>query len=289
MKFIVDILNLLRIRQWTKNILVLVPAFFAGIISTDNMGRLGLGLLAFCLTAGLVYIVNDWRDKEADAKHPKKKFRPIPMGKFTAKDLLFLSSALILVLLICLTFLPVYFGMALMSFLILNLCYSLGLKKVPYLEILIVASGFVLRIYGGGFLADVPISKWLVLLIAFTALLIITAKRKSELEIENAQEVRKVLKYYSLKTFNFIIVGLSLASLAVYCAYCLDDAVTERIGSSKLIYTCIPISIGMLRYLYQIFVKKNTGSPAELFYKDKFMFAIILLWLSAFYYFLYVG
>lgn len=289
MSFFIDILNLLRVRQWTKNILVLVPAFFAAIISYQNISQLILGLLAFCLTAGLVYILNDWRDRDADSKHPKKKFRPIPMGKFSPRDLLFIASVLMVSILICLTFLPVYFNMALMGFLLLNVSYSLGLKKVPYLELLIVASGFVLRIYAGGFLVNVPISNWLMMLIGFTALLIISAKRKSELEIENAHEVRKVLKYYSLSTFNILIAILAVASVVVYCAYCLDQDVIDRIGSSDLIYTSVPIVLGMLRYLYQIFIKKNTGSPAELFYKDKVMFTIILLWLSAFYYFLYAG
>jgi decaprenyl-phosphate phosphoribosyltransferase len=106
-----------------------------------------------------------------------------------------------------LAFLPSKFGM---FFFAVNVIYSLGLKKAPYLEILIVASGFVFRIYAGGELVDVPISKWLVMLIASTALLIICAKRKTELELSNAVEVRSVLKYYSLKGFKIICLSASL-------------------------------------------------------------------------------
>lgn len=283
-----DLIQLVRIRQWTKNILVLVPGFFAAKISSENWITLVLGFLTFCLVSSMIYIINDWRDKEADALHPTKKNRPFPRGAITKNEAFRILIVFVGITLGLTYYLPPRFNEALIVILFINLFYSFGLKHIPYLEIILVALGFLIRIYAGGYLANVPISGWLASLITFTALLIICAKRNAEIQKGNLS-ARKVLKFYKPKVMKVIVILLAATSVFVYFMYCLDPKVIERIGSDKLYFTSFFILLGMARYLQQVFVKNNTGSPAELFYKDKVIFIIILCWLSSFYYFLYAN
>lgn len=281
-----DVFQLLRLKQWTKNILVIVPAFFAGIITIQKVSILAQGFIAFCITSSIVYILNDWRDKELDALHPTKKNRPIPRGVFSTTQLITLIGILLLGIGVLSTQLPSSFNLTLGLFFTLNFLYSFGLKKIPYLEMGIVAFGFLLRIFAGGFLVDVPISKWLILLISMTALLIVCAKRNAEIQNGNLK-ARVVLKYYHSNFIKGFVIFLAFLSVVAYFMYCLDQEVIKRIGSNKLFYTTIFILLGMGRYLQQVFFKLNTGAPSELFYKDKIIFVIILSWLTSFYYLLY--
>ena len=283
-----DLVQLLRLKQWTKNILVIVPAFFAGIITPVEISILIKGFFAFSLTASIVYILNDWKDKDLDALHPTKKNRPLPRGVFNTNQLFIIVGILISLIILLSLQLPHYFNLSLSLFFVINVLYSFGLKKVPYLEMCIVSFGFLLRIYAGGYLVNVPISSWLMLLISMTALLIICAKRNAEIQNGNLK-ARSVLKYYNPKLIKAFVILLAILSVGAYLMYCLDKDVIERIGSNKLFYTTIFILLGMGRYLQQVFFKLNTGAPAELFYKDKFIFIIILSWLTSFYYLLYAN
>jgi len=284
-----EILKLIRVNQWTKNLLIFVPGFFAGKISEENILILTLGFIAFSLSASIVYIFNDIQDLEADRNDEVKKYRPLAKGTISIKSSLW--SLLILLLLAATTLfkLNIDFTKILGSYLALNVFYSIGLKHIPILDALIISFGFLLRIFGGSVILDVAPSKWLILLTFFVALIITLAKRRNELLHKSPEKIRPALRGYNLKFTELTIVLLSGISIVFYVMYTIDSEVTYRLHSEYVYITVIFVLMGFLRYLQQVFVFNNAGTPSDLLIKDHLLKLIIILWIGSFYYFLYLN
>ena len=165
-------IKLLRVKHYIKNLLIFVPMFFGGMIFDRNKIRGGmLGLISFCLISSTVYILNDLRDIDKDRKHPTKKYRPLASGQIKTGTAIFIMilciiGACIISLYLgnisAFVLLGIYFG--------LNIAYSMGLKNKPIVDIVILASGFVIRIFYGGIVTNVFISKWLYLVVTVGSL-----------------------------------------------------------------------------------------------------------------------
>lgn len=282
------ILRLLRVHHWTKNLLLFAPIFFAGGVLNEFVIKLFLGLIAFCFASSTVYIINDFMDLDLDRLHANRKNRPLASGLISVKTSFILVTVLVLSCGAILYFLPLTFSYIIFTYIFINILYSIWLKHIAILDVTIIASGFLLRLSGGGLLAEVELSKWIILLTFFAALLIAVAKRRNELLMPNAAEIRPSLKGYSLKYTDAIIALLSGVCLVFYIMYTIDPEVTNRLNSQYVYFTVIFVLLGFLRYLQQVFIHNDAGSPVHLLAKDHWLKLLIFLWLSSFYYLLYV-
>ncbi len=288
------IFKLIRVKQWVKNLFLFIPSFFAGhLFQSAELLSLLIGAFAFSLVASGVYVINDYRDRELDRLHPKKKFRPLASGEVKPGTAWFLMTILISSgLLLAYSITPIFLYL-LLTYLALNLGYSFGLKNIPILDLFIVSLGFQLRIYSGGIIADVPITHWLSLMILLLALFLILAKRRDDLLINGKNKtgpiIRKVSQHYNLLYINSCITLISAVTIVAYIMYTVSPEVTERFQSDYLFLTTIFVIAGIMRYLQIVFVEKNSGSPTNIFIKDKFILSTIAGWIVSFYIIIYAA
>ena len=287
---VLALIKLMRIKHWVKNLFIFIPVFFAGeIVNWSLYPPLIKGFLSFGLIASCVYILNDLRDIDNDKLHPKKKLRPLAAGLISPSAavvacVVLFASGFLLAYLIDLKFcliLAVYF--------IMNLSYTMGLKTVPILDVIIVSIGFVLRIKCGSVLADVALSHWIIIMVFLLALFIAIAKRRDDLLIKETSgiDVRAVSKIYSKEYLNNMLAMFSGIIVVSYMMYTLSPEVIERMGTYRLFYTSLFVIAGIMRYLQLALIDNNTGSPVELLMSDRFLQISILLWVVSFYLLIY--
>ncbi|HVM88596.1 MAG TPA: UbiA prenyltransferase family protein [Puia sp.] len=286
-------IQLLRPKDWAKNLFLFIPSFFAGnfFVSKDILLLFG-GFVAFCCFASSVYIINDYRDIEDDRKHPEKSKRPLASGMvkktaaiFTCIILLLIGAVMGLLVDSSFKFLFVVF-----IYFILNLAYSFGLKNMAILDILILASGFVLRVKSGAIITNTDTSEWLIIMTFLLALFMAIAKRRDDilLKISTGNEMRKSVKGYNLEFLNTML-GLFCAIIIVsYIMYTVDSKTYVRLHAYRLYYTSLFVIAGVMRYLQITFVQQQSGSPTKILYRDRFIQATIVLWIISFYVILYL-
>jgi len=288
------IFKLIRVRHWVKNLFLFIPSFFAGhLFNTFELLMVLVGALAFSFVASGVYIINDYKDREVDKIHPKKKLRPLASGEVKTSTAWLLMITLIGSGLFIAASLNITFFFLVVSYLLLNLGYSFGLKHIPILDLFIVSLGFLIRIYSGGVIADLPITHWLSLMVLLLALFLILAKRRDDLIIssknKNGLVIRKSSLKYNLVYINSCVTLLSAVMLVAYIMYTVSPEVTERFNSNYLFMTTIFVIAGVMRYLQIVFVEKKSGSPTAIFIRDKFILATIAGWILSFYFIIYVS
>jgi len=285
------ILQLIRPKDWAKNLFLFIPVFFAGqLFNVDILLHVSAGFICFSCIASSVYIINDYRDIEDDKKHPLKCRRPLASGAVSKTTALII---LILLLIIGFTgawFIRDKFLFVLSIYFLLNVGYSFGLKNIPILDIFIIAIGFELRIKAGGVIAKIALTEWLNIMVFLLALFMALAKRRDDvlIKLSSGNDMRKAVKGYNL---DFINVALSLICAIIivsYFMYTMSPEITERLKTYRLYYTCLFVLAGILRYLQLIFVNQDSQSPTKILYKDRFIQLTILLWVISFYIILYV-
>ncbi len=265
------LLGATRPRQWSKNFLV----FIAGLTSGDafilgNWPKLVLAFLLFTFASASVYLINDVRDKEIDSSHPKKKLRAIASGKLSSRTALFVAVALSSISIIGVTALPKKAFFILAGYLLITVIYSLKLKTIRIIEVFIVSSGFVLRIWFGAAALNVPMSVWLCVSVYAGSAMIVIAKRHAELRVHDPNTVRAVVQKYSQRSLQ--VSGL-LAMLCLITTYVLwtlfgqQGTLTERLF---LRISCIPFIVGVIKFYIQ---DKTHGveEPEEFLLKDRTM------------------
>lgn len=278
-------IQLLRPKDWAKNLFLFLPLFFAGeIADLEKTADLLAGFLAFSLIASAVYIINDLRDVEDDRKHPVKKDRPLASGKISS-----LIAYVILGILIVGGFLIAYlirdkFLFVLGVYFLINLGYCFGLKSIPILDILILASGFILRAKAGSVISFTPLSEWIVIMIFLLALFMAIGKRRDDvlLKISSGMDMRKSIKGYNLEFMNVLLSLVCAIIIIAYFMYTMAPETIARLGTHRLYYTCVFVIAGIMRYLQIIFVSADSGSPTKILYKDHFIKITLLLWLASF-------
>jgi decaprenyl-phosphate phosphoribosyltransferase len=286
-------IKLLRPKDWAKNLFLFVPSFFGGhIFVASKIELLLAGFIAFCCFASSIYIINDYRDIENDRKHPVKSKRPLASGKVKP------SHAII----ICIVLLIIGTGFAYIAnpkcwfllilgvYFLMNLAYSFGLKNIAILDLLIVAAGFVLRVKGGAIIANVETTTWLIIMTFLIALFMAIGKRRDDILLQESSgnEMRKSLSGYNLNFLDTMLGLFSAIIIVAYINYTVAPDTIIRLGTYRLYYSSLFVIAGIMRYLQVVFVKKQSGSPTDILYKDRFIQVTIVLWIACIYVLLYL-
>ncbi|MDA8015906.1 MAG: decaprenyl-phosphate phosphoribosyltransferase [Thermoanaerobaculia bacterium] len=274
------LLKSLRPVQWVKNVFVLAPVVFAEHLADPELLFAALVSFAtFCLAASCIYLINDLGDREEDRLHPLKKHRPIAAGELPV----FTAGAAAIVLAVLTIGASLYLGlgflMILVVYLAVNIAYSRGLKHVVILDVMVVSSGYVLRVMAGAEAIQVRVSPWLLLCTVFLALLLILSKRRHELLLlaDDAGDHRAVLQHYSATFLDQMINVVTASSVVCFALYAMDDDTVSRFGD-RLIYTLPLVIFGIFRYLYLIYQKHERRNPTEALMRDVPFVVNIFLW-----------
>jgi len=286
-------IKLLRPKDWAKNLFLFIPSFFAGhFFVLPKMEALLAGFAAFSCMASSIYIINDYRDIENDRKHPVKSKRPLASGKVSPKMAIAISVFLVFAgaFLAWVANPDCWFLVILGVYYLMNLGYSFGLKNIAILDMLIIAMGFVLRVRGGAIIVNVEISSWLIIMTFLLALFMAIGKRRDDLLLQDSSgaATRKSLTGYNLNFLDTMLGLFSAIIIVAYINYTVAPDSIERLGTYRLYYTSIFVVAGIMRYLQVVFVKKDSGSPTEILYKDRFIQVTIVLWIACFFFILYL-
>jgi|SRR5579863_1121102 len=286
-------IQLLRPKDWAKNLFLIVPSFFAGqFFVRDRFLHLMEGIVSFCFIASAIYIINDYRDIEDDRKHPVKCNRPLASGKVEKTVAVSICIGLLLLgTVLGLLADPNYkFLFILILYFFINLFYSFGLKNFAILDILMLSSGFVLRVKGGAIVSAVEATDWLIIMTFLLSLFMAIAKRRDDLllKVSTGTDMRKSMRGYNLD-FLDTMLGLSSAIVIVaYINYTVSPVTVARLGTHNLYYSSLFVIAGLMRYLQITFVLKESGSPTEILYKDHFIQITLALWVLSIYAILYL-
>ncbi len=287
-----NIILLARPHHYVKNLFIFLPAFFAFKIDDPALiWKTFIAFAAFSLTASAVYILNDWKDQEEDRKHPVKRSRPIASGEVGTPGAfmlfgIFLFAGAVLALI---SSTQIFFIIAI--YFLLNVAYSLKLKHVPIIDISIISTGFVLRLFVGAEAAEVDLSHWIIVMTFLLALFLSLAKRRDDVIIylNSDKKVRKVIDGYDLKFLDSAIVMTSSIVVLAYILWSLSPEVSSRLSSGNTFLTAIFVVLGILRYMQITFVEEESGNPTRVMLKDKFIQMSLLGWVASFVWILYLS
>lgn len=287
MKKIKDLVKLMRIKHYIKNLLVFFPALFScQLFNSNYFVKCIIGFISVSLLASAVYCINDIKDKEKDAKHPIKKERPIASGRVSVGEASAFAVILVLISLLLNVFMHFNMGMSIKSliiassaellYLVLNIFYSFGLKNIPIVDVVILVSGFLIRILYGAFITEIEISNWLYLTVMMGSFYMGFGKRRNE-SLKQGDKSRAVLKKYSKEFLDkFMYVSL-IMTLVFYSLWCIDEDTIARIGNSYMIYTIPLIFIVLMKYSLDIENNESFGDPVDVIVKDKWLMGFAAL------------
>ncbi len=281
---LVAVARLVRPAQWVKNAFVVAPLFFTpSAISPTTVKAVVLGTACFCAASSAVYILNDYRDRESDRLHPRKKTRPLAAGTVPVPVAFVLMGLLLAVALVVpYLWLPAGFFWIVAVYIALNVAYTVKLKSVAIIDVMIVAIGFVLRVEGGARLIEVTASAWLVIATGLLALFMAVAKRRDDLVQGLDASHRKSIEGYTKPFLDSIIAVILGALLVTYLIYATDTNVMQRLGTTKVFYTAPFVVAGILRYLQITMVEERSGSPTRIFLTDRMILGCVAGWIATF-------
>jgi len=284
-------IELLRIKHWIKNSFIFIPLFFSGNLFNYLMiYNLLIIVIGFSLICSSVYIINDLFDIEFDKMHPTKRFRPIAAGEVSKRQSNIISATLILAGLIIISSISVNAAFLALIYFFVNLLYSSYLKRIPILDIFIIAIGFVIRIMIGGLSSNILISKWMIILIFLLSLFIAISKRRDDvLQYKKYSKInRDVVKHYNLDFINFCLSSVAGVFLVSYLMFIVQDSTILKFKSNFLFITFIFVLMGVLRLAQISFVYEKSGSPVQIILDDKFIQVTLLFWIFSFLIILYM-
>jgi 4-hydroxybenzoate polyprenyltransferase len=274
------ILKSMRPRQWLKNIFVFAALVFdRQLFSYRSFLTTSLAVLLFGLVSSLSYLINDLVDIEADRKHPKKQHRPLASGILSQKN-----AGIGVIILAVFVFpasfvLDFVFGLIISAYFLLMVAYSMVLKRIPLLDVMVIATGFVLRVAAGVVVINIDmLSPWLFVATTFLALFIALGKRRAEMSLlqDEAGNHRQVLQGYTKDFLDQLLTIVMSTTLMTYCLYTFSSPIASNNQSMML---TIPFVIyGLFRYLYLIRIKGIGGAPEEIVLTDRHMQITITLW-----------
>lgn len=272
-----------RPHQWVKNLVVLAPIVFAKEIFEPLLLLRAVGCFAvFCVLAAAVYTMNDLADVEADRLHPRKRHRPIAAGLVPEKAAKIFAACLVAVGLLGAALFSMAFLITVASYFAMNVAYSLKLKHWPYLDVGIIAAGFVLRVLAGGFGTSITVSNYLFVCTALGALFLGFGKRRHELSGllagKKSGKQRKVLQAYSVGGLDLTLWLTGVAAVGVYLAYTLDEHTRDFFASDRLWWSVVPVVFGVFRFLHLVRSRPHAESPTQEMLKDGPFVAFVLVW-----------
>ena len=283
-KKILPLLATFRPRHWVKNLFIFAAPFFSlKIFDPLNFYPLMLGLVSWCLVTSSTYLFNDIIDRKEDSLHPHKKHRPLASGALDVRLAwlfwVFLSAASFILALGC----SLNFARLIAFYFLLNIAYSLYLKHVFILDVMCIASGFVLRVVSGAVLINVGFSEWIIMCTFLLSLLLGFSKRQEEITYlgSNAVYHRKVLKDYDQGFLQRIPYVLVASTIVCYMLYTVSAEAIKKFGNKNLIYTTPFVIYGLFRYVYIAYEKNKGSDPTQVLFQDLPTVANIVLWVMA--------
>ncbi|MFZ1947775.1 MAG: decaprenyl-phosphate phosphoribosyltransferase [bacterium] len=277
----------LRPGQWTKNLVVLAAVIFSRNMFVPDMALRSLAALGiFCLLAGSVYVFNDLADIKRDRLHPEKSKRPIASGRVSRTGAFTLGCSAAVVGLALAWALGTSFLLVAGIYFVLITGYSMGLKNVVVLDVMIISIGFILRAIAGvealkPLDPGVVISPWLLVCTLFLALFLGFNKRRHELGLlaEGAGDHRRSLMEYSKEFLDAMIAVVTASTVIAYSIYTIWPATVEKFDTTNLIYTVPFVVFGLFRYMYLVIMKNRGGNPSEVLISDLPILADIAVWI----------
>ena len=280
-----DIISLIRVNNWIKNLFIFIPLFFsADLFNYQKLYSTIIVFIGFCFITSYVYIINDIFDKRFDRNHPTKYKRAIASGRVSisygiAIALFFLISGCIII----------YNGSIeslwlSIVYILLNMAYSYKLKKVAIIDMIIIAIGFIIRLFIGAYVGEIELTQWIVLMVFLLSLFIAIAKRRDDVYIfENDNKVnRDVVRQYSVNFMDMSMTMISSILIMSYLLFISSAEVIGRYGNDYLYVTFFPVLIGILRYNQIVYVFNKGGSPISLIFKDIFLQLCVISWILIF-------
>lgn len=279
---LIALVQAMRPIQWSKNAVIFAALVFDRQLGLNNLPpllRTIAGFIIFCLISGVVYILNDLMDVEADRAHPTKRNRPIASGRLPVRMAIAAAVILLLILLPASYLLSPAFAAVVLTYFGINLAYTKWVKHIPILDVFSIASGFLLRVAAGVTLIHVArFSPWLYVVITLGSLYIGFGKRRAELALlaEDANSHRKVLSGYTLPMLDQFITIVSSATVMAYSLYTFS---APNLPENHVMMLTIPFVLyGVFRYLYLIQGHGCGGAPEEVLMTDRPFQVTILLW-----------
>jgi 4-hydroxybenzoate polyprenyltransferase len=280
-----------RPHQYLKNGFIWLPVLFGNKLHDPAaVLKTSYAFFIFCFAASSMYIFNDLKDISIDLQHPKKKFRPLPSGDLSKTEALILFVVFLTItcflsyLLLPDTCLGIIGG-----YIILNFAYTKFLKHFAIIDVICISVGFVLRVYAGGFAADIYISHWIVIMTFLLALFLGFAKRRNDIFLsESGYNTRKSIGGYNLEFVSASMVFMASVVIVSYLLYTLSPEVIEKHDTNKLYFTAFWVIIGLLRYMQLTFVENRGGEPTMILIKDHLLKAVIIFWALNIYLLLYL-
>lgn len=281
-----DIIKLLRVKQWVKNIFIFLPAFFGlKLLDIHTLINNGYAFISFCFLASSIYILNDILDKDADRKHPKKRERPIASGKISIKEAITVLVILLILSFICtLPIKSIELYILLSTYLITNILYTFWIKYIGIIDVFFIATGYVIRVLVGGVSGGIEINYWIIIMTFLLTLLLGFAKRRDDVILmqNNGERIRKSVDGYTLQFVDSVLGVTSAVTVVAYIMYTISEQTMQRYNSRYVYITSFFVLLGILRYLQITISFKKSGSPTEVLYKDRFLQLCILGWILCF-------
>ena len=275
------IVKSMRPSQWVKNTLIFAPLLFARELGDpEALLRVSFTFALFCLLSGGVYIMNDILDREQDREHPFKRNRPIASGALAPSTAAAAGVASIVAAIGASFALGPRVAAVMAGYLILNISYSRFLKHLVIIDVMTIATGFLLRVIAGALAIPVAISFWLLLCTGLLALFLGFGKRRHELVLLDvgASSHRPILREYSPYFLDQMISVVTTSTVVTYALYTMSADVQEKLGTHWLGLTIPFVLYGIFRYLYLIHQKSEGGDPSQTILTDRPLLANIILW-----------
>lgn len=269
----------MRPKQWTKNAFVFAGLIFSrSFFQLDSILRVLGAFLLFSLISGSLYIINDVIDREKDLHHPVKSKRPIASGRLPAAQALVFAVVVSVLSLTAALYLDLSLFLTLAAYYLLVFAYSVKLKNIVILDVIVLAGGFVLRTVGGAVVIGVWISPWLILCTTLLALFLALNKRKNELKVleSAASSHRKILEEYTPELIDKMLSVITSTTLMSYSLYTFSAS-----KSSYMMLTIPFVLYGIFRYQYLVSARDLGGSPELVLLQDKPLLADLILWVVA--------
>jgi decaprenyl-phosphate phosphoribosyltransferase len=280
---ITGVVKAIRPRQWVKNVLVLAAplAALGGPVRYDYgevLTRVSVAFVAFCLAASAIYLVNDVRDVEADRQHPTKRNRPIAAGVVPEWLAYTLAVVLGVASLVISWLLTPDLALVIAVYLAMQLGYCFGLKHQAVMDICIVSSAYLLRAIAGGVAANIPLSQWFLLMMAFGSLFMVAGKRYAELQVaeRTGAAIRKALESYTSTYLRFV---WTMSATAVVLCYGLWAFERDRHSGSWFAVSMVPFTIAILRYAVDV-DGGMAGEPEDIALRDRVLQLLALAWIA---------
>jgi 4-hydroxybenzoate polyprenyltransferase len=288
----IDLIEALRPYQWTKNALVFAALVFAQDLGDPDKVLLAIAaFVIFCAASSAVYLFNDIADRERDRHHPQKRHRPIADGRVSVATAAFVAVVLSAAALGGAWAVNGQLTAVIGGYFILQLSYNSGLKRLPIVDALCVASGFLLRAVAGAVAISEPMSSWLLICTTFATVFISFAKRRHEFSTltAGASAHRESLSGYSKSTLDQFLVISAAATLLSYALYTTDEETVTKFGDALLILTLPLVMYGLFHYLHLVQQDESAGDPSLALLRDRRLQITVGLYLVLVVLLLYLG